>query len=87
MTGRAWILIIRIWYDKFVGGKNLMGAGVCFGPCTPPNTDWHHYTLTIVAPDLDPKALQPGLIREELAAALKGHVKGSAGLIGRFRHP
>jgi len=26
------------------------------------------------------------MTREELAAALKDHVKGSAGLIGRFRH-
>ena len=31
--------------DKFVGGKSLMGLGVYFGPGTPPNTDWHHYTL------------------------------------------
>jgi hypothetical protein len=31
--------------------------------------------------------LPPGLIREELAAALMGHVQGAAGLIGRFRHP
>jgi Raf kinase inhibitor-like YbhB/YbcL family protein len=73
--------------DKFVGGKNLMGVGIYFGPGTPPNTDWHHYTLTIVATDLDPKALQPGMTRDELAAALKDHVKGSAGLILRFRHP
>src|SRR2546429_3685696 len=51
------------------------------------NTDWHHYTWTIVATDLDPKALQPGMTREELAAALKDHVKGSAGLVTRFRHP
>src|SRR6201997_2994819 len=72
--------------DKFVGGKNLMGVGIYFGPGMPPNTDWHHYTWTIVATDLDPKALQPGLTREELAAALKDHVKGAAGLIGRFRH-
>jgi hypothetical protein len=34
-----------------------------------------------------PKALQPGLTREELAAALKDHVKGSAGLVTRFKHP
>jgi Raf kinase inhibitor-like YbhB/YbcL family protein len=73
--------------DKFVSGKNLMGTGMYFGPCTPPNTDWHHYTLTLVATDLDPAALQPGLTREELAKALEGHVKGSAGLILRFRHP
>ena len=73
--------------DKYVGGKNLMGVGIYFGPCTPPNTDWHHYTLTLVATDLDPKALQPDMTREELATALKDHVKGSAGLIGRFKHP
>jgi Raf kinase inhibitor-like YbhB/YbcL family protein len=73
--------------DKFVGGKSLMGLGTYFGPGTPPNTDWHHYTFTLVATDLDPKALQPGLTRDELAKALDGHVKGSAGLVTRFRHP
>jgi Raf kinase inhibitor-like YbhB/YbcL family protein len=73
--------------DKFVGGKNLMGVGIYFGPGTPPNTDWHHYTFTLVATDLDPKSLQPGLTREELATALQNHVKGSAGLVTRFKHP
>ena len=73
--------------DKFVGGKSTMGLGVYSGPGTPPNTDWHHYTWTIVATDLDPKALQPGLTRDELAKALEGHVKGAAGLVTRFRHP
>ena len=73
--------------DKFVGGKSTMGKAVYFGPGTPPNTDWHHYTWTLIATDLDPKALQPGLTREQLADALKGHVKGSAGLVTRFKHP
>jgi Raf kinase inhibitor-like YbhB/YbcL family protein len=77
--------------EKFVGGKNLMGVGTYFGPGTPPNTDWHHYTFTLVATDLDPKALPPGLTREELANALinplQNHVKGSAGLVTRFKHP
>jgi Raf kinase inhibitor-like YbhB/YbcL family protein len=77
--------------EKFVGGKNLMGVGTYFGPGTPPNTDWHHYTFTLVATDLDPKALPPGLTREELGAALinplQNHVKGSAGLVTRFKHP
>jgi phosphatidylethanolamine-binding protein (PEBP) family uncharacterized protein len=73
--------------DKFVGGKSTMNQAVYWGPGTPPNTDWHHYTWTIVATDLDPKALEPGMTREELAAALKDHVKGSAGLVTRFRHP
>jgi Raf kinase inhibitor-like YbhB/YbcL family protein len=73
--------------DKFVGGKSTMEKSVYFGPGTPPNTDWHHYTWTLVATDLDPKALPPGLTRDELAVSLKDHVKGSAGLVTRFRHP
>jgi Raf kinase inhibitor-like YbhB/YbcL family protein len=73
---------------KFVGGKSTMEKGIYWGPGTPPNTDWHHYTWTLVATDLDPKApeLKPGMTREELAGALKDHVKGSAGLITRFKH-
>jgi Raf kinase inhibitor-like YbhB/YbcL family protein len=73
--------------DKFVSGKSTMNQGVYFGPGPPPNADWHHYTWTLVATDLDPKALQPGMTREELAAALKDHVKGAAGLITRFKNP
>jgi hypothetical protein len=73
--------------DKYVGGKNGRGLSTYQGPCTPPNTDWHHYTLILVATDLDPKALEPGLNREDLLAKLKGHAKGTAGLIGKFRHP
>ncbi len=75
--------------DKFVGGKSTMEKNTYWGPGTPPNTDWHHYTFTLVATDVDPKApeLKPGMTREELAVALKDHVKGSAGLVTRFKHP
>ncbi|HUC71593.1 MAG TPA: YbhB/YbcL family Raf kinase inhibitor-like protein [Stellaceae bacterium] len=72
--------------DKYVGGKSTMGKATYFGPCTPAG-DWHHYTLTLIATDLDPKALQSGMTRDELFAALKGHTKGAAGLILRFTHP
>ena len=61
--------------DKFVGGKSSMGLPVYFGPCTPPG-DWHHYTFTLIATDLDPKALQPGMTRDELFTALTGHSQG-----------
>jgi Raf kinase inhibitor-like YbhB/YbcL family protein len=71
--------------DKFVGGKSTRNLPIYFGPCTPPG-DWHHYTFTLIATDLEPKALQPGLTRDELLAALNGHAKGAAGLIGRFKH-
>jgi Raf kinase inhibitor-like YbhB/YbcL family protein len=73
--------------DKFVGGKSTMGKAVYTGPGTPPNTDWHHYTWTLIATDLDPKALPPGLTRDALAVALQGHLKGTAGLVTRFKHP
>ena len=72
--------------DKYVGGKSTMGLATYFRPCTPPG-DWHHYTLTLIATDLDPKALQPGMTRDELFAALNGHTKGAAGPILRFWHP
>jgi Raf kinase inhibitor-like YbhB/YbcL family protein len=79
--------------DKFIGGKSTMEKATYWGPGTPPNTDWHHYTFILVATDLDPKdpALKPGMTRDELSAALgvgtpTSHVKGSAGLITRFKH-
>lgn len=72
--------------DKYVGGKGTRGLSTYTGPCTPPG-DWHHYSFTLIATDLDPKALPPGLTRDELFAALNGHTKVAAGLIGRFRHP
>jgi Raf kinase inhibitor-like YbhB/YbcL family protein len=72
--------------EKYVGGKSTPGLAHYFGPCTPPG-DWHHYTLTLFATDLDPKALEPGLTRDQLFEKLNGHTKGAAGLIGRFTHP
>jgi Raf kinase inhibitor-like YbhB/YbcL family protein len=80
--------------DKFVGGKSTMEKATYWGPGTPPGTDWHHYTFILIATDLDPKdpALKPGMTRDELATALgvgtpTYHVKGSAGLVTRFKHP
>jgi phosphatidylethanolamine-binding protein (PEBP) family uncharacterized protein len=57
-----------------------------FGPCTPAGAP-HHYTFTLMATDLEPKALAPGLTREELIKALDGHVKNATGLIGTFSKP
>jgi Raf kinase inhibitor-like YbhB/YbcL family protein len=72
--------------EKYVAGKGTRNADTYSGPCTPAG-GWHHYTFTLIATDLEPKALQPGMTRDELFAALNGHTKGAAGLIGRFRHP
>ena len=78
--------------DKYVGGKSTQGVGFYSGPCTPPGTP-HHYTFVVIATDLDPKELQPGMTREEFLATLvppapaMSHAKGSAGLVGLFVKP
>ncbi|HEY7301072.1 MAG TPA: YbhB/YbcL family Raf kinase inhibitor-like protein [Xanthobacteraceae bacterium] len=78
--------------DKFVGGKATQGNGLYNGPCTPPNVQPHHYTFVLIATDLDPKELPPGLTREELIPKIvppqgASHSKGSAGIVGLFVKP
>ena len=78
--------------EKYIGGKSTQGVGNYSGPCTPPGTP-HHYTFVVVATDLDPKELAPGLTREEFLAKLvppapaMSHSKGTAGLVGLFVKP
>jgi Raf kinase inhibitor-like YbhB/YbcL family protein len=72
--------------DKYVAGTSTQKIGTYSGPCTPAGAP-HHYTFTLIATDLDPKALAPGLTREELIKALDGHSKQAAGLIGTFSKP
>jgi Raf kinase inhibitor-like YbhB/YbcL family protein len=72
---------------KYVGGKNAGGLPHYFGPCPPPRTGLHHYTFTLIATDLEPKELPPGLTRDELFAKLAGKAKGAAGLVGLFGKP
>jgi Raf kinase inhibitor-like YbhB/YbcL family protein len=74
--------------DKYVGGKGTAGGGATtyMGPCTPPGAP-HHYTFILIATDLEPKELPPGLTRDELFAKLTGHTKGATGLVGLFGSP
>jgi len=73
--------------DKYVGGIGTAKQSIYLGPCTPPNQSPHHYTFILIANDLGPKALAPGLTRLELFDKLTGHVKGSTGIIGLFKNP
>jgi Raf kinase inhibitor-like YbhB/YbcL family protein len=70
----------------FTGGKNSPGTQIYYGPCPPLGQKAHPYIFTLVATDLAPDALAPGLTRDELAAALKGHVLGTTGLMSRYGH-
>src|SRR5207237_9204245 len=77
--------------DKYVGGKSTQGVANYSGPCTPPGSP-HHYTSRIIATDLDPKELAPGMTLPELEAKLgppgqPSHAKGAAGLVGLFVKP
>ena len=72
--------------DKYVGGTSTQKLSYYSGPCTPPGAP-HHYTFTLIATDLEPTALQPGLTRDELIKALDGHAKAATGLIGTFSKP
>ena len=72
--------------EKYVAGVGTAKLNYYAGPCTPAGAP-HHYTFTLIATDLEPTALQPGMTREELFKALDGHAKGATGLIGTFSKP
>jgi Raf kinase inhibitor-like YbhB/YbcL family protein len=72
--------------DNYVAGKSDVGVPTFGGPCPPPGSP-HHYTFLIIATDLDPKDLPPGLTVAELQAKLAGHEKGAAGLVGSYVNP
>jgi Raf kinase inhibitor-like YbhB/YbcL family protein len=55
----------------FVPGKNTLGMH-WLGPCSPKGNAPQHYVMTIIATDLEPNALQPGLTKAELLKALEG---------------
>ncbi len=72
--------------DNYVGGKSGKGLAFFGGPC-PPVGSPHHYVFQIIATDLDPKDLPPGLTRPELMEKLKGHKKGESSLVGTYVNP
>jgi Raf kinase inhibitor-like YbhB/YbcL family protein len=72
--------------NGWVGGSN--GATTAYrGPCPPAGAP-HHYVITIIATDIEPGTLKPGLTRDELIAALRGgHALAASGLVARYTRP
>ena len=66
-----------------VGGSNQLGAPY-LGPCPPRGLSPHHYVFTLIATDLEPTALRPGLKQDELLKSLDGHALAAASLALRF---
>jgi Raf kinase inhibitor-like YbhB/YbcL family protein len=76
---------------NYVGGKSRMGVGHYSGPCMPPHQTARHYTFVLVATDLEPNALPPGLTKEELTGKIAPftgtrHDKGQTGMIGLYAY-
>ena len=72
--------------DKVVAGISGKKIATYGGPCPPPGAP-HHYIFTVVATDLDPKELPPGLTYADLQERLKGHRKAEASPVGRYVNP
>ena len=69
---------------KFVGGKGTRDNALYIGPCPPVGDAPHHYVFTLIATDLEPAALRPGMTREQVYAALSGHALGGASIVGKY---
>lgn len=65
-------------------GKNVAGQTAYRGMCPPIGDAPHHYIFTVIATDLAPTALPPGLSRDALLAALKGHALGGQSTVGYY---
>lgn len=71
----------------FGAGKNGAGKVGWAGPCPPPTDYPHPYTIELVATDIEPGTLKSGMTRDELLAALQGHVRGATTFIARYHKP
>lgn len=67
---------------EFTGGTGSAGNHDYNGPCPIP-LHTNHYVFTLYALDLDRSALPPGLTRDQLLAAVSGHVLDIGSLVGR----
>lgn len=71
---------------RFVAGKNTLGMQY-LGPCPPRGNALQHYVYTLIATDLEPGALAPGLTKDEVLKALQGgRALRGASQVFRYAH-
>jgi Raf kinase inhibitor-like YbhB/YbcL family protein len=68
----------------WIGGKNTIGTDHYFGPCGPLGDAPHHYVITVIATDLEPGTLKPGLTREALLQQIRGHALAPASIVVKY---
>ena len=64
-------------------GRNDFGKTGYDGPSPPPGHGKHRYYFRVYALDTEP-GLEPGASKEELEAAIKGHVLAAGELMGTY---
>jgi Raf kinase inhibitor-like YbhB/YbcL family protein len=64
-------------------GENGFGKDGYGGPCPPPGHGPHRYEFTLYALDRSPD-LEPGATIADLRAAIDGHVRATATLMGTY---
>lgn len=69
---------------NFVGGKGTRDNALYIGPCPPVGEAPHHYVFSVVATDLEPSALKPGMTRDEVYRALTGHALRGTTIVGKY---
>jgi len=67
-----------------VQGRNSWGNFGYGGPAPPRDHGLHHYHFTLYALDAE-LAVRPGLTKDELLAAMKGHVLATGELVGTYQ--
>lgn len=65
-------------------GTNGAGEHAYRGPCPPVGAPAHHYVFTLYALDFPERSLAPGLDMSALAAAIVGHERGRATIVGTY---
>lgn len=71
---------------RFVPGKNTLGLQY-LGPCPPRGNALQHYVFTLIATDVDPAALPPGLTKDDVLKALQGgRALRAASVVFRYAH-
>ena len=69
--------------DSFAHGQKDFGTVAYAGPMPPEGHGVHHYRFHLYALDR-PTAAGPGLTKEQLLAAMKGHILAESELVGTY---
>jgi Raf kinase inhibitor-like YbhB/YbcL family protein len=68
-----------------IGGRNSAGTTLYRGPCPPYVDAAHPYVIVLIATDIAPGTLRPGMDATELRAALHDHTLAATSFVANYR--